>query len=144
MNTFKKYLSVFLVIGAFVFIIGLILIIKDKRLFNWTFIAFFIFAISIYVFPMSLFFSMQASTVEIRIDDTSSETIEKIEEVSLKKCNRNNKECYDNIIVYSMSDKFCAWLTNPIEVSKHSDYIIINVPRAYERHFKPLLSDQSK
>lgn len=139
MSTFKRYLCTFLAIGAIIFIFGLILIIKDRKLFNLKFISFFVLAIVIYVFPMSLFCSKRASLEEIRINKTSVNIIEEIDVISSRDCNRKIKTCNDNVIIYSMDDKFSAWLTNPIEVTDYGEYLIINVPKAYSKYFKSLL-----
>lgn len=139
MSTFKRYLCVFLAIGVFIFVIGLILIIKDKELFNWQFIAIFALSICIYVFPMSMYLSGQASTVEIRIDKSLPDIIDKIDNISFNKCNRKRKEINGSDITYYMTDQFSAWLTNPVKVTNFDKYFILEVPKAYKRYYASLL-----
>lgn len=139
MSTFKRYLCVFLAIGIFVFIIGLILIIEDKELCDWRFIVIFALSICIYVFPMSIYLSGQASIVEIRIDKPIPDIIDKIDNISLNKCNRKRKEINGSDITYYMSNRFSAWLTNPIKVSNFDKYLILEVPKAYKKYYTSLL-----
>ena len=138
MNTFKRYLSVFLSIGVIIFAIGFVLLAIDKTYFKWQMITALIAAICIYVFPMSLYLSSRASTVEVRINKSKNELINKIDDISFNKCNRKNKKEVGKETIYSTNNKFSAWLTNPIKVSDHDEYIIVEVPYAYKKYYTSL------
>lgn len=138
MNTFKRYLSVFLIIGAIIFAVGFVLLAIDKTYFKWQMIAALFAAICIYVFPMSFFLSSSASTVEVRIDKSKNELMNKIDDISFNKCNRKDKKEAGKETIYSAADKFSAWLTNPVKVSDHGEYVIVEVPRAYKKYYTSL------
>ncbi|MCR4638624.1 hypothetical protein [Ruminococcus sp.] len=138
MNTFKRYLSVFLIIGAVIFAIGFVLLAIDKTYFKWQMITALFAAICIYVFPMSLYLSSQASTVEIRINKSKNELVNKIDDISFNKCNRKNKKEVGKEMIYSAADKFSAWLTNPVKVYDHDEYVIVEVPKAYKKYYTSL------
>ena len=135
MNTFKRYLSIFLIIGCIIFVFGLILIAKDKSIFSWKMVLGFIIAILVYVVPMSLFLSYQASVVKIQINKSNVDIIKEIDSIATNKCNRKSKEVYDDYVLYKMENDFSAWLTNPITVSNYEDYIVLKVPRAYAKYY---------
>lgn len=92
MKTFKRYLSVFIIIGVIIFAIGFVLLAIDKTYFKWQMVIALLAAICIYVFPMSLYLSSRASTVEVRINKSKNELINKIDDISFNKCNRKNKK----------------------------------------------------
>lgn len=138
MKTFKRYLSVFLAIGGIVFAVGFVLLAIDKTYFKWQMIAALLAAVCIYVFPMSLYLSSRASTVEVRINKSKNELIDKIDDISFNKCNRKNKKEAGKETIYSAADKFSAWLTNPVKVSDHDGYVIVEVPRTYKKYFTSL------
>lgn len=135
MGTFKRYLFVFLIIGCVIFLIGFILITIDKTLFKWQFILSFAVVICIYIFPMSLYLSHQASIVEMKIGKSNANVVTEIDSISINDCNRKEKKIHGNDTIYSMNNKFAAWLTNPIKVSDYGEYIILEVPRAYVKHY---------
>jgi len=138
MNTFKRYLSVFLIIGVIIFAIGFILLAIDKTYFKWQMITALAAAICIYVFPMSLYLSSRASTVEVKINKSKNELINKIDDISFNKCNRKNKKEAGKETIYTTTNKFSTWLTNPVKVSDHDDYIIVEVPKAYKKYYTSL------
>lgn len=138
MNTFKRYLSVFLIIGVIIFAIGFILLAIDKTYFKWQMITALAAAICIYVFPMSLYLSSRASTVEVKINKSKNELINKIDDISFNKCNRKNKKEVGKETIYTTTNKFSTWLTNPVKVSDHDDYIIVEVPKAYKKYYTSL------
>lgn len=138
MKTFKRYLSVFLIIGAVIFAVGFVLLAIDKTYFKWQMVVALSAAICIYVFPMSLYLSSRASTVEVRINKSKNELIKKIDDISFNKCNRKNKEEVGNETIYSATDRFSAWLTNPVKLSDHDGYVIVEVPKAYKKYFTSL------
>ena len=138
MNTFKRYLSVFLIIGAFILAVGSVLLAIDKTYFKWQMVIALSAAVCIYVFPMALFLSDSASTVEVRIDKPKNELIDKIDEISFNKCNRKNKKEAGKETIYSSDNKFSAWLTNPVKVSDHDEYVIVEVPKAYKKYYSSL------
>lgn len=138
MKTFKRYLSVFLAIGGIVFAVGFVLLAIDKTYFKWQMIAALLAAVCIYVFPMSLYLSSRASTVEVRINKSKNELINKIDDISFNKCNRKNKKENGKETIYSAADKFSAWLTNPVKVSDHDGYVIVEVPMAYKKYYTSL------
>ena len=138
MNTFKRYLSVFLIIGAFVLAVGSVLLAIDKTYFKWQMVIALSAAVCIYVFPMSLFLSDSASTVEVRINKPKNELIDKIDEISFNKCNRKNKKEAGKETIYLSDNKFSAWLTNPVKVSDHDEYVIVEVPKAYKKYYSSL------
>ena len=88
---------------------------------------------------MSLYLSQQASIVELKIIKSNENIITEIEKISTTKCNRENKEVKNGEIIYSMKNDFSAWLTNPIKVLDHGEYIILEVPRAYKNQFNNFL-----
>jgi energy-coupling factor transporter transmembrane protein EcfT len=135
MGTFKRYLFVFIIIGCVIFLIGFILIAIDKTLFKWKFILSFILAICIYIFPMFLYLSHQASIVELKIGKLDENVVTEIDSISINDCNRKEKKIHGNAIIYSMNNKFGEWLTNPIRVSDYGEYVILEVPRAYVKHY---------
>ena len=137
MTTFKRYFSVFLTIGIVIFVLGCALTLKDN--FKWHNVIAFILAIFIYIFPMSLYLSQQASIVELKIIKSNENIITEIEKISTTKCNRENKEVKNGEIIYSMKNDFSTWLTNPIKVLDHGEYIILEVPRAYKNQFNNFL-----
>ena len=138
MKTFKRYLSVFMIIGVIIFAIGFVLLAIDKTYFKWQMVIALLAAICIYVFPMSLYLSSRASTVEVRINKSKNELINKIDDISFNKCNRKNKKEVGKETIYSATDKFSAWLTNPVKVSDHDEYIIVEVPKAYKKYYTSL------
>ncbi len=138
MNTFKRYLSVFLIIGVIIFVIGFILLAIDKTYFKWQMITALAAAICIYVFPMSLYLSSRASTVEVKINKSKNELINKIDDISFNKCNRKNKKEVGKETIYTTTNKFSTWLTNPVKVSDHDEYIIVEVPKAYKKYYTSL------
>jgi len=138
MKTFKRYLSVFLIIGAVIFAVGFVLLAIDRTYFKWQMVIALLAAVCIYVFPMSLFLSNSASTVDVRVNRTKSELIDKIDDISFNKCNRKNKKEVGKETIYSSADKFRAWLTNPVKVSDHDEYVIVEVPKAYKKYYSGL------
>ena len=88
---------------------------------------------------LSLYLSQQASIVELKIIKSNENIITEIEKISTTKCNRENKEVKNGEIIYSMKNDFSAWLTNPIKVLDHGEYIILEVPRAYKNQFNNFL-----
>ena len=138
MNTFKRYLSVLLIIGAVIFAIVFVLLAIDKTYFKWQMIIALLAAVCIYVLPMSLFLSSRASTVEVRINKSKNELINKIDDISFNKCNRKNKKEAGKETIYSATDRFSAWLTNPVKVSDHDEYVIVEVPKAYKKYYSSL------
>ena len=138
MKTFKRYLSVFMNIGVIIFAIGFVLLAIDKTYFKWQMVIALLAAICIYVFPMSLYLSSRASTVEVRINKSKNELINKIDDISFNKCNRKNKKEVGKETIYSATDKFSAWLTNPVKVSDHDEYVIVEVPKAYKKYYTSL------
>ena len=138
MKTFKRYLSVFLIIGAVIFAVGFVLLALDKTYFKWQMVVALSAAICIYVFPMSLYLSSRASTVEVRINKSKNELIKKIDDISFNKCNRKNKKEAGNETIYSATDRFSAWFTNPVKLSDHDGYVIVEVPKAYKKYFTSL------
>ena len=138
MNTFKRYLSVFLIIGAVIFAVGFVLLAIDQTYFKWQMIIALLAAICIYVFPMSFFLSSSESTVEVRINKSKNELINKIYSISFNKCNRKNKKEAGKETMYSATNKFSAWLTNPVKVSDYDEYVIIEVPKAYKKLYTSL------
>lgn len=82
---------------------------------------------------MSIYLSAQSSTVEIRIDKPMPDIIDKIDNISLNKCNRKRKEENGSDITYYMTDRFSAWLTNPIKVTNFDTYLILEVPKQINR-----------
>ena len=138
MNTFKRYFSVFLSIGVIIFAIGFVLLAIDKTYFKWQMVIALFAAICIYVFPMSLYLSSCASTVEVRINKSKNELINKIDDISFNKCNRKNKKEVGKETIYSADNKFSAWLTNPVKVSDHDEYVIVEVPKAYKKYYTSL------
>lgn len=138
MNTFKRYLSVFLSIGVIIFAIGFVLLAIDQTYFKWQMITALLAAICIFVFPMSFYLSSQASTVEVRINKSKNELINKIDDISSNKCNRKNKKEVGKETIYSAANKFSAWLTNPVKLSDNNEYVIVEVPKAYKKLFTSL------
>lgn len=138
MKTFKRYLSVFMIIGVIIFAIGFVLLAIDKTYFKWQMVIALLAAICIYVFPMSLYLSSRALTVEVRINKSKNELINKIDDISFNKCNRKNKKEVGKETIYSATDKFSAWLTNPVKVSDHDEYVIVEVPKAYKKYYTSL------
>ena len=119
-----------MIIGVIIFAIGFVLLAIDKTYFKWQMVIALLAAICIYVFPMSLYLSSRASTVEVRIN--------KIDDISFNKCNRKNKKEVGKETIYSATDKFSAWLTNPVKVSDHDEYVIVEVPKAYKKYYTSL------
>ena len=138
MKTFKRYLSVFMIIGVIIFTIGFVLLAIDKTYFKWQMVIALLAAICIYVFPMSLYLSSRTSTVEVRINKSKNELINKIDDISFNKCNRKNKKEVGKETIYSATDKFSTWLTNPVKVSDHDEYVIVEVPKAYKKYYTSL------
>lgn len=138
MKTFKRYLSVFMIIGVIIFTIGFVLLAINKTYFKWQMVIALLAAICIYVFPMSLYLSSRTSTVEVRINKSKNELINKIDDISFNKCNRKNKKEVGKETIYSAADKFSAWLTNPVKVSDHDEYVIVEVPKAYKKYYTSL------
>lgn len=138
MNTFKRYLCFFGIIGILIIIVGLCLLSHDEKLFNWKFIPFFIIAVCIYVFPMSYLLSNQASVLELRINKNDKDVIKAIDSISFNKCNRKEKYVHNNEVTYSMKNFLGKWLTNPIKATFFNDYIMLSVPKAYEKYFNIL------
>lgn len=138
MKTFKRYLSVFMIIGVIIFAIGFVLLAIDKTYFKWQMVIALLAAICIYVFPMSLYLSSRASTVEVRINKSKNELINKIDDILFNKCNRKNKKEVGKETIYSATDKFSAWLTSPVKVSDHDEYVIVEVPKAYKKYYTSL------
>ncbi|MBP3272258.1 MAG: hypothetical protein J6M17_08580 [Ruminococcus sp.] len=138
MSTKKRYLSVFLGIGAIIFTIGFVLLAIDKTYFKWQMITALLAGICIYVFPMSLYLSSLASTVEVRIDKSKNNLINKIDDISFNKCDRKDKKEIGKETIYSKTNRFSAWLTNPVKVSDHDEYVIVEVPKAYKKFYTSL------
>ena len=138
MNTFKRYLSVFLIIGFIIFAIGFVLLAIDQTYFCWQMVAALLGAVCIYVIPMSVYLSSRASTVEVRINKSKNELNNEIDDISFNKCNRKNKKVVGKETIYSATDRFSAWLTNPVKVSDHDGYVIVEVPKAYKKYYTSL------
>ena len=138
MKTFKRYLSVFMIIGVIIFAIGFVLLAIDKTYFKWQMVIALLAAICIYVFPMSLYLSSRASTVEVRINKSKNELINKIDDISFNKCDRKDKKEIGKETIYSKTNRFSAWLTNPVKVSDHDEYVIVEVPKAYKKFYTNL------
>ena len=127
-----------MIIGVIIFAIGFVLLAIDKTYFKWQMVIALLAAICIYVFPMSLYLSSRASTVEVRINKSKNELINKIDDISFNKCNRKNNKEVGKETIYSATDKFSAWLTNPVKVSDHDEYVIVEVPKAYKKYYTSL------
>ena len=127
-----------MIIGVIIFAIGFVLLAIDKTYFKWQMVIALLAAICIYVFTMSLYLSNRASTVEVRINKSKNELINKIDDISFNKCNRKNKKEVGKETIYSAADKFSAWLTNPVKVSDHDEYVIAEVPKAYKKYYTSL------
>lgn len=138
MSTFRRYLIYFSCIGAIIVSIALVLIMQDRELLKLSFIAFFIFIIMIFDFLMALVFTDMASIINIKINDSSDELMSRIEDLSMKRCNRKVKNCQDNKIYYSMKGKLNSWLTNPIVIEKCDGYVIASVPSGYSGYFRKI------
>ena len=138
MKTFRRYLSVLLIIGFIIFAAGFVLLAIDKTYFCWQMVTAWLGAVCIYVFPMSLYLSSRASTVEVKINKSKDELIDDIDDISFNKCNRKKKEEVGEETIYSSANRFSAWLTNPVKVSDHDKYVIVEVPKEYEKYYASL------
>lgn len=130
MKTFTRYLIHFSIIGAVVFIIGTLLVINDKSI-NNRFSFYLAIAICIYIIPMALFCGKLSQKSEIKVNKEYGYIIDfdrifLIHPLYKKVKNENN-----DTVVYTYSNRYCAWLAGSVTVKEYDDYYIVIAPKSY-------------
>lgn len=139
MKIFKRYLLHFSAIGLIAFIIGLLAIHNNEKLFSMKFIPFLFLAILVYVLPMSYIFSKMAECHSFRIEGTSPELISKLDKLFLYSGDpKRIKENSNGVIYYVYENKYSAWLAERISVVQSDGYTIVYAPKRYKNKIEAL------
>lgn len=150
MDTFKRYLLHFTLIGIAI-ILCLAILVFLTELKNTNFKVLITGAVMILVFSLLMAMSFaellaknQEIIVKFNNDNEKANIISNLDSFALKKANRKDKVIANNTILYTYNSSYSRWLTNPIRVEIFDDYIKINLPKAYNNGVLKILPYSSK
>lgn len=142
MDAFKRYFIHFSLIILVAAII--LMIIVTPRISPKLLLLYFCIVLTIFVLPMSVFFSSQESTITLSIPCSNSEAVySQILTIIESKTGRILLSKSENTSIYSIPaskiellTKYNRWLTNDIIVVKCDSAIEVVTPQCYQKYFK--------